>query len=68
MPYKSDEWYMNKALSKNLQNVELYSLLYVSATEEEISGSAHEKKTHFEKKTFKDMYCKLNLQMQTDEV
>jgi len=43
---------MNKPLSKNLQN----SLVYVSATEVNISGNVGGK-NHFEKKSFKDIYC-----------
>lgn len=35
--------------------------MYVSATEVEISGSEYEeKKTNFDKTTFKDMYCKIS--------
>ncbi len=39
--------------------------MYVSITEAEIFGSAQEKKAHFEKMAFKDMYCNWNLQTQT---
>lgn len=36
--------------------IQLKSLVYVRATEVEFSSSVHEKKTHFDKTVFKDMY------------
>lgn len=39
--------YINKPLCKNLQNIKLESVVYVSAIEMDISGSMHKKKYIF---------------------
>ncbi len=50
---KSNEWYMNKPLSKNLQNIDMSETVKFGIYKCYWSGE----KTHFEKTTFKDMYC-----------
>ena len=53
-----DMKYIEYTVYKNVGLI-LESLVYVSAIEVEISGSEYEKKTHFEKRAFKDMDCKI---------
>ena len=48
--------------------MKLESLVYVSATEVEISGSRVWEQTHFEKTAFKDVYCKIPYILKTLQV
>ncbi len=50
---------MNKPLYKNLQNIDRNKTVNC-----DVSAAEVEKQTHFDKTTFKDMYCNWNLQTQ----